>query len=64
VFKYSLTTYGFKHKNSCYWSTRWFAIGGLFATKHSVIGFDINEARVAELKSGHDATLEIDSFAF
>jgi UDP-N-acetyl-D-galactosamine dehydrogenase len=33
----------------------------LFATKHSVIGFDINQARVAELKSGHDATLEIDS---
>jgi UDP-N-acetyl-D-galactosamine dehydrogenase len=31
------------------------------ATKHPVIGFDINEVRVAELKSGHDATLEIDS---
>jgi UDP-N-acetyl-D-galactosamine dehydrogenase len=35
----------------------------LFATKHPVIGFDINESRVAELKSGHDATLEIDSEA-
>ncbi|CAM4030388.1 nucleotide sugar dehydrogenase [Flavobacterium weaverense] len=33
----------------------------LFATKHSVVGFDINEKRVAELKSGYDATLEIDS---
>jgi UDP-N-acetyl-D-galactosamine dehydrogenase len=35
----------------------------LFATKHSVIGFDINESRVVELKSGHDATLEIDSIS-
>ena len=33
----------------------------LFATKHSVVGFDINVKRVAELKSGYDATLEIDS---
>jgi UDP-N-acetyl-D-galactosamine dehydrogenase len=32
----------------------------LFATKHAVVGFDINESRVAELKSGVDATLEID----
>ena len=33
----------------------------LFATKHAVVGFDINETRVAELKLGTDATLEIDS---
>ena len=33
----------------------------LFATKHSVVGFDINEIRVAELKAGTDATLEINS---
>ena len=33
----------------------------LFATKHAVIGFDINESRVYELKSGYDATLEIDT---
>ena len=35
----------------------------LFATKHPVIGFDINESRVAELKSGYDATLEIETEA-
>jgi hypothetical protein len=35
-----LKTDGFKHKNSGYRSgLRCFAIGGLFATKHSVIGF-------------------------
>ncbi|MEZ7505872.1 nucleotide sugar dehydrogenase [Flavobacterium sp. Arc2] len=33
----------------------------LFATKHAVVGFDINETRVAELKLGVDTTLEIDS---
>jgi UDP-N-acetyl-D-galactosamine dehydrogenase len=33
----------------------------LFATKHPVIGFDINASRVAELKSGTDYTLEVDS---
>ena len=33
----------------------------LFATKYPVVGFDINKNRVAELKSGIDATLEIDS---
>jgi UDP-N-acetyl-D-galactosamine dehydrogenase len=33
----------------------------LFATKHPVIGFDINESRVAALKSGTDSTLEVDS---
>lgn len=32
----------------------------LFATRYSVIGFDINEARVASLKSGTDTTLEVD----
>ena len=31
----------------------------LFATKYSVVGFDINKERVAELMSGTDATLEI-----
>lgn len=32
----------------------------LFATKYSVIGFDINQSRVASLKSGTDSTLEVD----
>ncbi len=32
----------------------------LFATKYPVIGFDINEARVAELNAGHDSTLEVE----
>jgi UDP-N-acetyl-D-galactosamine dehydrogenase len=32
----------------------------LFATRHAV-GFDINQSRVAELKSGIDTTLEIDT---
>ncbi len=31
----------------------------LFATKYPVIGFDINEERVAELQSGKDSTLEV-----
>ncbi len=31
----------------------------LFATKYSVVGFDINESRVAELRSGTDSTLEV-----
>lgn len=31
-----------------------------FAKQYSVVGFDINEARVNELKQGHDHTLEID----
>ena len=31
----------------------------LFATKYSVVGFDINTERVAELMSGTDATLEV-----
>ncbi|MTH17496.1 nucleotide sugar dehydrogenase [Flavobacterium sp. LC2016-01] len=32
----------------------------LFATKYPVVGFDINESRVASLKSGVDSTLEVD----
>lgn len=31
----------------------------LFATKYPVVGFDINESRVAELNSGADSTLEV-----
>ena len=31
----------------------------LFATKYSVVGFDINKERVAELMSGSDSTLEV-----
>jgi UDP-N-acetyl-D-galactosamine dehydrogenase len=31
----------------------------LFATKHTVIGFDINQSRVASLKIGTDTTLEV-----
>lgn len=33
----------------------------LFATKYSVVGFDINKERVAELMSGVDSTLEVDN---
>ena len=33
----------------------------LFATKYSVVGFDINQFRIDELKNGIDKTLEIDS---
>ena len=32
----------------------------LFATKYSVVGFDINQNRIQELNAGNDATLEID----
>lgn len=32
----------------------------LFATKYPVIGFDAKKARVEELMSGHDATLEVE----
>ncbi|MBQ4915636.1 nucleotide sugar dehydrogenase [Maribacter sp. MMG018] len=32
----------------------------LFATKYPVIGFDINAGRVAELRTGHDSTLEVE----
>ncbi len=31
-----------------------------FSFKYSVVGFDINEARVEELKGGYDRTLELD----
>ena len=31
-----------------------------FAEKYKVFGYDINELRVTELKSGHDSTLEIE----
>ncbi len=31
----------------------------LFATRYPVVGFDINQTRVAELQSGKDATLEV-----
>ncbi len=33
----------------------------LFATKFSVVGFDINQKRVNELSQGNDSTLEVDS---
>lgn len=32
----------------------------LFATKYSVIGFDINKDRITSLNEGHDSTLEVD----
>lgn len=32
----------------------------LFATKYSVVGFDINKSRVESLNAGIDATLEVD----
>lgn len=33
----------------------------LFATKYSVVGFDINEKRITELNDGNDTTLEVDN---
>jgi UDP-N-acetyl-D-galactosamine dehydrogenase len=33
----------------------------LFATKYSVVGFDINQSRIDALKQGNDSTLEIDT---
>jgi UDP-N-acetyl-D-glucosamine/UDP-N-acetyl-D-galactosamine dehydrogenase len=33
----------------------------LFATKYSVVGFDINQARVKELMNGVDSTLEVEN---
>lgn len=33
----------------------------LFATKYKTVGFDINEERINELKSGVDSTLEVDN---
>ena len=35
-------------------------LANLFATKYLVVGFDINERRVSELKKGIDTTLEIE----
>ncbi len=32
-----------------------------FGKKHHVIGFDVNKARIAELKSGKDRTLEVEA---
>jgi UDP-N-acetyl-D-galactosamine dehydrogenase len=32
----------------------------LFATKYDVVGFDINQKRIKELREGHDATLEVE----
>ncbi|MFV9483985.1 nucleotide sugar dehydrogenase [Christiangramia sp. ASW11-125] len=32
----------------------------LFATRYSVVGFDINRSRIAELRSGVDSTLEVE----
>lgn len=32
----------------------------LFATKYNVVGFDINEKRISELREGKDLTLEVD----
>ena len=32
----------------------------LFATQYPVVGFDINQSRIAALKTGNDSTLEID----
>ena len=30
-----------------------------FAKKYAVIGFDINESRVTDLRNGNDSTLEV-----
>ena len=35
-------------------------LASLFATKYSVVGFDVNNDRVNELKKGHDSTLEVE----
>ncbi len=32
----------------------------LFATKYKVVGFDINQTRIKELREGHDSTLEVE----
>ena len=32
----------------------------LFAIKYKVVGFDINQSRIKELREGHDGTLEIE----
>jgi UDP-N-acetyl-D-galactosamine dehydrogenase len=33
----------------------------LFATKYPTVGFDINKARISELNTGHDSTLEVEN---
>ena len=33
----------------------------LFATKHLVVGFDIDANRISEIMSGVDSTLEVDN---
>ena len=33
----------------------------IFATKYSVVGFDINSERIAALNSGIDSTLEVEN---
>ena len=38
-----------------------FTVGKLFATKYSVVGFDINDKRILELKSGFDSTQEVEN---
>ena len=35
-----------------------------FGKKRPVVGFDINQKRIAELQSGHDHTLEVDAAEF
>lgn len=35
-----------------------------FGRQHKVIGFDINESRIAELRSGHDSTHEVEGTEF
>ncbi len=32
----------------------------LFATKYTVVGFDINQKRIQELQAGNDVTLEVE----
>ena len=32
----------------------------LFATKYNVVGFDINQKRIDELRQGTDSTLEVE----
>ena len=34
----------------------------LFATKYSVVGFDINQQRISELNQGIDLTLEVEEY--
>ena len=31
-----------------------------FGKRHDTVGFDINARRIAELREGHDATLEVE----